>query len=697
MSPDDTLNKISVPSAPITPWRMYLIFTIFVVGFVYITCGLFYRQLIQSQDLIDRANSQSEIVVWCPPARGFIQDRNGDNLVENRVRWSVKANLLSLEGEINNEYRSLVKAEKAKEDVKKINYEKLHQDARVNVLNRWLKKIWFVIDASNQKKSPSNKKGSKFLADSPERVVNVTALAKHMRDTRILKFTLISDLTFPEFRNQISDEEAARSIARFVEQFPVDGPITIESDMIRSYPFGSLAAHTLGYVKDTNQLPPNFDANFEISFKKLSKSKYTGKVGAEGVEQTHDYTLKGLSGWERWSKTSTGYKRELLESYPSLQGSIVKLSLDISIQQAAENALASIKDTVGNPLPSAAVMLDVNTGEILALASLPNYDPNRLASRVTSKYFDEIQEQGGWMNRAVQGLYAPGSTYKMITAIAGMRNGKIDYDDILDCGKSLRIGNRDFVEHEPFGFGEVDVEKMLAISCNVWNYRVGLMVGADSLAQEAKRFGLDEILLKGNPVVMGSDNPNTYELPSPARKMIIPDSTYKLRNGLGNWTAGDTANTSIGQGFILTTPLHMACFSASIARGETRTTPTIFHDPTRIPYHQDSRPIGLNRNQLNAIRDGMVRCVSEGTARSIQIPGFPFAAKTGTAEYYKSGQKAHLAWIVGYAPAKNPKVAFAVLVEGQADTNTWGGVTAGPVAQAMVKQWLKSKHNKSVE
>jgi penicillin-binding protein 2 len=295
---------------------MYLIFTIFVVGFVYISCGLFYRQLIQSQDLIDRANSQSEIVVWCPPARGFIQDRNGDNLVENRVRWSVKANLLSLEGEINNEYRSLVKAEKAKEDVKKINYEKLHQDARVNVLNRWLKKIWFVIDASNQKKSPSNKKGSKFLADSPERVVNVTALAKHMRDTRILKFTLISDLTFPEFRNQISDEEAARSIARFVEQFPVDGPITIESDMIRSYPFGSLAAHTLGYVKDTNQLPPNFDANFEISFKKLSKSKYTGKVGAEGVEQTHDYTLKGLSGWERWSKTSTGYKRELLESYP---------------------------------------------------------------------------------------------------------------------------------------------------------------------------------------------------------------------------------------------------------------------------------------------------------------------------------------------------------------------------------------------
>ena len=693
MSPDDTLNKISVPSAPITPWRMYLIFTIFIVGFIYIFCGLFYRQLIQSQDLIDQANSQSEIVVWCPPARGFIKDRNGQNLVENRVRWSVKANLLSLEGEIDKEYRSLVKAEKAKESNPKINYEKLHQEARVNILNQWLKKIWFVIDASNQKKSPGDKKRAKFLADCPEREVNVGALAKHMRDSRVLKFTLISDLTFPEFRNQISDEEVNRSIARFVEQFPVDGPITIESDMIRSYPFGALACHTLGYVKDTNQLPPNFDANFEISFKKLSKSKYTGKVGAEGVEQTHDFNLKGLSGWERWSKTSAGYKRELLESYPSVQGGIIKLSLDVNIQQAAEKALASIKDTVGNSLPSAAVMLDVNTGEILAIASLPNYDPNRLASKVTNKYFDEIQDQGGWMNRATQGLYPPGSTYKIITAISGMRSGKIDYDDILDCGPSLRIGNRDFVEHEPFGFGQVDVEKMLAISCNVWNYRVGLMVGVDSLAEEARRFGLDQILLRTNPSVMGSDNPSTFELPSPARKMLIPDSTYKARNGLGNWSGGDTANTSIGQGFILTTPLHMACFAASIARGETRTTPTIFHDPTRIPYHQDSRPIGLNRNQLNAIRDGMIRCVSEGTARSIKIPGFEFAAKTGTAEYFKSGQKAHLAWIIGYAPAKNPKVAFAVLVEGQLDTSTWGGATAGPVAQAMIKQWLNSSDN----
>jgi penicillin-binding protein 2 len=386
-----------------------------------------------------------------------------------------------------------------------------------------------------------------------------------------------------------------------------------------------------------------------------------------------------------------------LESYPARQGSEVRLSIDAYIQQAGEKALKSIKDPAGNPLPGAAVMLDVNTGEILAIASQPNYDPNRLAGRITSKYFDEIEEKGGWMNRATQGLYSPGSTFKIITAIAGMRSGKIDYDDILDCGPSLKIGNRDFLEHEPFGFGQVDVEKMLAISCNVWNYRVGLMVGPDLLAEEAKRFGLNQVLLKTNPLVMGTENPSPYELPSPATKMIIPNANYKESIGQGAWNSGDTANTAIGQGFILTTPLHMACFAASLARGETRTTPTIFHDPLRVPYHQGSRPIGLNRNQLLAVREGMIRCVNEGTARSIQIPGFIFAAKTGTAEYYKSGRKAHLAWIIGYAPAKNPKVAFSVLVEGQVDTNTWGGLTAGPVAQAMLKQWLNIKDTNTEE
>lgn len=691
MSPDESLNKISLPSAPIAPWRMLSISAVFAVGLIYISLGLFYRQMIQSNELMLQSKSQGEIIVWRQPMRGKILDRNGVLLVDNRIRWSVKADLLLLEDEIDHEYKAVVKTEKANNSGNKINYEELHQIARRNVLNRWLKKIWFVIDATNQKKSPNDKVQKKFLANNSEREVSLDALNRHMRDSRAIKFTLISDLTFPEYRSLFQDEEASRSIARFVEQFPTEGPITIESDMIRAYPFGSLAAHTLGYIKDNTEIPSEYGTKGDFLFKDLTKSKFTGKLGAEGVEKTFNQFLTGNCGWERWSKTSAGYKRELLESYPAKQGAEIRLSLDVNIQSAAEKAMSQIREPSGDLLPGAAVMLDANTGEILALVSQPNYDPNLLANRVTNKYYNKIQEEGGWLNRATQGLYAPGSTFKIITAIAGMRNRRIDYDDILNCGPSLRVGNRDFLEHEPQGFGQVDLEKMLAISCNVWNYKVGLMVGPDLLAAEARRFGLDM------PLLDDKSDLNSTELPSPARRMIIPDPAYKLRINQPRWTDGDTANTSIGQGYILTSPLHMACLAASLARGETITIPTIKFDPSRPSQVLNSPPIGLNRRQSAALREGMVRCVEEGTARVMKIPGLMIAAKTGTAEYFTGGQKAHLAWVIGYAPANNPKVAFAVLVEGQVDTNTWGGATAGPVAQAMLKAWMKIKDETTEE
>jgi penicillin-binding protein 2 len=236
----------------------------------------------------------------------------------------------------------------------------------------------------------------------------------------------------------------------------------------------------------------------------------------------------------------------------------------------------------------------------------------------------------------------------------------------------------------------VNLDKMLAISCNVWNYQVGLRTGIEALSAEARRFGLDTPLLQTvSDVETGGKQMS--ELPYAAsRGLVVPDRDYKLRIKAGPWNDGDTANLSIGQGYLLTTPLHMACLAASVARGETRTTPSIIHDLGRDGRHQGAVPIGLNKAQLDAIHGGMVRCVEEGTARSARIPGLPYAAKTGTAEYFKNGEKAHLAWMIGFAPADNPVVAFAVLVEGQLDTNTWGGKTAGPVAKEMLESWAET-------
>jgi len=680
----------ALPSTPVERIRLYVVFFVFLTGFLYVIGGLVFRQLIQSSDLKEQSDTQSRRVVLRPPARGRIYDRNGFPLVDNRARWSVKADLASLQKEFRAEYLRLLAAEKAREAVS-IDREKIMEDARVRVLQGWLNKVWFVIDETNR----NAKERKVFTKLTPvtaptERQVNIEQLRKHLRERRALSFTLLNDLAFPGAGQALTAEDGNKSVARFIEQFPVEGPIRLEQDIVRTYPFGALAAHVLGYVKDTDALPDNVDDISEVRIESLQKLHYTGKTGAAGIELSYNQVLSGRSGWELWSKTSSGYNQTRLKYSEPEQGGNVMLSLDYRIQQAAESALSKLKDPLGGLLPAAAVMIDVHSGEILALASQPSFDPNRLADRVSSRYYDEVEKSGGWLNRTTQGLYAPGSTFKVITAMAGMRKKVVDWDDILNCGPFFRVGNRDFPEHEPVGYGEVNLDKMLAVSCNVWNYQVGLRTGVDALAAEARRFGLNAPLLQTVSDLETGGQPMT-ELPFAAsRGLIVPDREYKLRIGAGAWNDGDTANLSIGQGYLLTTPLHMACLAASIARGETRTVPSIIHSLERTGRHIGSQPIGLNVDQLESLRGGMVRCVEEGTARIARIQGLPYAGKTGTSEYFKKGEKAHLAWMIGYAPADNPVVAFAVLVEGQVDTNTWGGKTAGPVAKEMLESWAKT-------
>lgn len=674
----ETSGPDILPSTPVSKARLLTVFGLMAAGMLYVLIGLGLRQLVQSGELKVQSDSQSRRVVLIPPARGMIHDRAGHVLVENRVRWSVKADLPELQQQVRSAYLKGLRAAKAKKSA--ADSDALLEEARVQVLQQWLDKVWTVIDTPERRPGlPSGRRKDPSLARHKERTVNVEELRKHLRERRALPFTLITDLTFPDPRGNDaspSPEEGNRSVARFIEQFPSDGPIRLESDIVRSYPNGSTAAHVLGYVKDTDVLPEPAEIDQEVLA--LQKLRHIGKTGAAGVELTFDESLRGSSGWELWSKTSAGYNQELLRRVDPGQGGHVILSIDLGIQKTAEASLAKVRAPDGTLLPGAAVMLDVRTGEILAIASQPGFDPNRLAGRVTSAYYDEVDARGGWLNRATQGLYAPGSTFKIVTATAALRKGTVQWDEVLDCGPSFLVGNRHFPEHGPEGYGPVDLEVMLAVSCNVWNYQVGLRTGVDAIAAEARRFGLDSQLLV---------NATGSELPYPAgRGLVVPDPAYKSRIGAGPWNPGDTANLSIGQGYLLTTPLHMACFAASLARGETRTVPTIVHDPRRDGRHAGAEPIGLRPDQLAAIRSGLERCVEEGTARGVQIPGLPYAAKTGTSEYYKEGVKAHLGWIIGYAPAKNPAVAFCVLVEGE-DDGTWGGKTAGPVARDMILRW----------
>ena len=222
------LNDLKVlPSTRIERLRLIFVFWLFSGGFIYIAGGLIVRQWLQSGDLKEQSDSQSRRIILKPPARGLIHDRNGYVLVENRVRWSVKADLSELQPEFQAEYRKLLAAEKARE-TGHIDREKIQDSARLNVLQRWLDKVWFVIDATSRNVKKNKLPVKSNPVDSPtERLVKIDDLKKHLRERRALPFTLVSDLAFPGADQSVTPEEGVRAVARFVEQFPVDGPIRL--------------------------------------------------------------------------------------------------------------------------------------------------------------------------------------------------------------------------------------------------------------------------------------------------------------------------------------------------------------------------------------------------------------------------------------------------------------------------------------
>ena len=348
-----------------------------------------------------------------------------------------------------------------------------------------------------------------------------------------------------------------------------------------------------------------------------------------------------------------------------VQGRNLTTSLDIELQEAAE---AAMKDSEGKDRTGAAVALDVRTGEVLALVSKPDYDLNLFVPRLSYDEAKAIEESGGWLNRAIQGQYPPGSTFKIITALAGLRAGALEADTVLTCPGFYRVGNRNFPCHNRHGHGERDVRGAIRDSCNVFFYKTGVEIGPDLIAAEARRFGFN--------------HPTGIELPHEFKNPRVADPAWKLAYFKERWFPGDTANIAIGQGDTLISPLQAACMVASFARGETETKPTILHDPRR-PV-QRTTPIGLPPADYNAVLEGMEQCYQIGSGKLARVEGLRGAAKTGTAQL---GRK-DMAWVVAFAPVENPRIAVAVVLEGAEDDNNFGGgVFAAPVVQAILQAW----------
>lgn len=621
--------------------RMLVFYAIVIAMVVVLVSGLAYQQMFKSGLYAERERLQNLRRIISPGPRGNIYDREGRVLVGNRARFSVTLDLAELRAEFRTEYRTISRNYASLPPGERPSSDQMARIARASVAQRYLDQVNSILGRDEK--------------------VHSSRLNNHFNHSLLLPYVLLDDLEPEEY-------------ARLIERLPVSSPLQVYASSNRDYPHGSLAAHALGYI-GVNTDPEVEDFPGED----LRTFKMKGAFGRDGLELVFDSELEGEAGGAIYRVDPAGYKVDLpIEKRLPIQGRNLTTSLDLDLQAAAE---AAMQDRDGRERTGAAVAIDIRTGEVLVMVSKPDYDP---LLRVPNLPPDvDVSKSGVWLNRATQGQYPPGSTFKIITALAALRAGAVESTEShVLCPGFYRVGNRNFPCHNRHGHGDRDLKGAIRDSCNVFFYKYGLEIGPSLISAEAKRFGFN--------------HPTGIELPHEYRSPHVADPEWRKLNweryGLvdGVWRPGDTANIAIGQGDTLITPLQAACMVASFARGETETKPSILHDPKRTL--QRTAPIGLSPSDYNAVLDGMEMCYQIGTGKLARVEGLRGAAKTGTAQL---GRK-DMAWVVAFAPVENPRIAVAVVLEGAEDDNNFGGgVYAAPVVQAIFQAW-KEKQDRPV-
>jgi|TARA_B110000037_G_scaffold222271_2_gene296432 penicillin-binding protein 2 len=598
--------------------------------FAILLTGMAYQQLFKYGSHREKEARQNYRRILLPGPRGNVYDRDGRLLVGNRPVFNAVVTLNELRPEFRAEYRKRAAAKDAIQQ--RIDRSSLNIESRSAVVQRYLNNLNRLLDTTH--------------------VVDSNGLERHFRRSLLLPYTLVNDLPPEDY-------------AHLIEQIPVESPIQVITDSARYYPHGKAACHVLGFVSNTDQLNAA-----DVPGEDLLTFHFEGKVGRSGIERIYDEELQGRSGGEVWSVDPGGYQHELIAQRSPIQGNDLVTTIDLDLQLTAERAL------VGKSGALAAI--DITTGEVLAMASLPNYDVNDLTPFLSYAVDERIREEGGWLNRAAQGLYPPGSTFKIVTATAALRESVIDRSTVVECPGYYLVGHRTFRCHRHSGHGPETLEEAIRDSCNVFFYDRSAEMGAAPIIEEARRFGFDE--------------PTGIELYGETRGMHVPDGEWKKdRTGEG-WYGGDTANLSIGQGYLLSTPLQVACFAASIARGETRTRPTLLKDNfLRKNRRKISEPIGLPAGDFQRIIQGMKDAGSIGTARLAAVnTGVAVAGKTGTAQVRKEGKPTTIAWYMGFAPADDPKIAIAIAIEGiPGESSLGGGADAAPIAAQVFRAYFE--------
>ncbi len=596
--------------------RLRILRFVIAAALLVLIAALTYHQLARTAEYSAAAERQSLRRILEPAPRGRILDREGRVLADTTNRVSAVIDLGKLRSDLT-------------------------RDERLRILQTHLNRL-------NQ------------LLARPASPLDAARLSRHLTRSRAFPFPLIETLT---------PAEAARLASALT---PAD-PIRIQHTPTRTYPHGPLAAHLLGRVRNTpihatsdsvsqpsalsSQLPPSHT---------LASTELTGD---SGLEKLHDALLTGDPAETVRRLNALGYSVDApLAQTSATPGRDLTLSLDLDLQRAAETAL----DAVTGSTRGSAVAIDIRTGEILALVSRPGFDLNAVSPAISAATKQPLDTSGAWLNRATQALYPPGSTFKIFTALAGLRTNTLQPDTTVLCAGFFQIGNRRFPCHNPAGHGTLTLNRALAHSCNIFAARTGLAAGPEALAAEARRFHLAE--------------PTGLDLPAETSRMFVPDPSWKIGDNRGPWTDGDTVNLAIGQGFLRISPLQAACAMASLARRETLTVPTLLRQPARNPSGERApEPLDISDTDYAALIASLRAVVETGIGREAQVPGIKIAGKTGTAQIESPAGMKNVAWFIAFAPVENPEIAVAIALEGNEPNVEYAGAQhAAPIARELL-------------
>jgi penicillin-binding protein 2 len=441
----------------------------------------------------------------------------------------------------------------------------------------------------------------------------------------------------------------------------------IEPDVgeLRSYPFGPWLSHVLGYVAGVT------DKDIEKEPELLSLPGF--RVGRSGVERAADDALRGKPGAAQVEVNAHGRVIRELSRRDGIVGQDVVLGLDMEVQKLAQERLVGQSGSV--------IVMDVNTGAIISIVSAPGYDPNAFTTTVTPALWKELNEDQlkPLLNKAITGMYPPGSTFKPVVALAALASGRMSASARVHCSGGTSLGSHYFHCWKKGGHGSMDMHAAIKNSCDVYFYECARRTGIEEIAAMCRKFGLGQ----------------TYGLEIPGEKGgLVPDPAWKLRARKDAWRDGDTYNVGIGQGALLTTPLQLCVMAARLANGGKAVIPHVIRSYSGIervmPTPQD---MGLDPAHVKIVHGGMDAVTNQGGTGSrsrIDVDGFDMAGKTGTAQVRRltaelRGRSADsIPWkfrdhalFVAFAPVIEPRYAIAVVVE----HGGGGSKTAAPIAK----------------